>query len=145
MCFHLTLQRPNFYSGVIFANPGFRDLPNLLIPKLLTRIVGYFIPDLKTISSRYDMVTKYDCTRHIVSDKHNYLGRLMPGTYRVALSAGDITPKLFKKFKAPYILFQGGVDKIVDPFAPIDLERECKSTDKTTVYFKNMWHSIVYE
>lgn len=27
----------------------------------------------------------------------------------------------FKKFETPYIVFQGGVDKYVDPFGPLDL------------------------
>lgn len=40
------------------------------------------------------------------------------------------------------MVFQAGVDKLVDPFAPLDLERACKSKDKTTIYMKDMWHSI---
>jgi alpha-beta hydrolase superfamily lysophospholipase len=42
-------------------------------------------------------------------------------------------------------VFQAGVDKLVDPFAPLDLEKACKTKDKTTVYMKDMWHSIFYE
>jgi alpha-beta hydrolase superfamily lysophospholipase len=37
------------------------------------------------------------------------------------------------------------VDKLVDPFAALDLERACKSKDKTTVYMKDMWHSLYME
>lgn len=33
MCFHLSIQRPNFFSGVIFFAPALRDLPNLKIVK----------------------------------------------------------------------------------------------------------------
>lgn len=29
----------------------------------------------------------------------------------------------FEKLETPYIIFQGGVDKLVDPFAEIDLEK----------------------
>lgn len=45
----------------------------------------------------------------------------------------------------PYILFQAGVDKLIDPFAPLDLQKNCKTKDKTTIYIKDMWHSIFYE
>lgn len=44
-----------------------------------------------------------------------------------------------------YILFQGGMDKLVDVFAPLDLEKESQSKDKTTIYMKDMWHSVFYE
>jgi len=27
----------------------------------------------------------------------------------------------YKEFNVPYILFQAGVEKLVDPFAPLDL------------------------
>jgi alpha-beta hydrolase superfamily lysophospholipase len=43
------------------------------------------------------------------------------------------------------VLFQAGVDKLVDPFAPLDLERACRTKDKTTIYMKDMWHSIYME
>jgi len=55
------------------------------------------------------------------------------------------TSTRFSEFEVPYILFQGGVDKTVDLFAPLDLEKQCQSTDKTTVYFKDMWHCIPFE
>jgi acylglycerol lipase len=51
----------------------------------------------------------------------------------------------FSEFTAPYILFQGGVDKIVDVFGPLDLEEKCKSKDKTTIYCENMWHDAMNE
>jgi alpha-beta hydrolase superfamily lysophospholipase len=34
---------------------------------------------------------------------------------------------------------------MVDPFAPLDLEKACRVKDKTTVYMKDMWHSIYFE
>ena len=47
--------------------------------------------------------------------------------------------------ETPYIVIQGGVDKLVDLFAPLDLEKESPCKDKTTVYIKSMWHSLFYE
>lgn len=34
---------------------------------------------------------------------------------------------------------------MVDPFLGIDLERQCKSQDKTVVYWKEMWHAVFAE
>jgi alpha-beta hydrolase superfamily lysophospholipase len=49
------------------------------------------------------------------------------------------------KFKLPFIMIQSGVDKLVNPFQAIDFEKQCSSTDKTVVYFKDMWHAVLNE
>jgi predicted esterase len=49
---------------------------------------------------------------------------------------------MYNQLDTPYLLFMGGVDKVVDPFLAVDLERESKTKDKTTVAYKDMWHSI---
>lgn len=45
----------------------------------------------------------------------------------------------------PYLCIQGGVDKSVDMFAPLDLEKESPSKDKTTIYFRDVWHDILVD
>lgn len=47
--------------------------------------------------------------------------------------------------KSPYICFQGGTDKSTDPFAPLDLEEQSPSPDKTTLYSEEMWHLVYGE
>ena len=74
-----------------------------------------------------------------------YNNRHISGSVRVVLNAMEEIEKCYKDFKTSYILFQGGVDKSVDVFAPIDLEKQSQAKDKTTVYFKDMWHSAFYE
>jgi len=76
---------------------------------------------MKTIKSQYININRYCCRRLFKEDRHNYLEGLIPGTFRVVISALDETSKKFNQFEAPYILFQGGVDKVVDPFGPVDL------------------------
>ena len=48
----------------------------------------------------------------------------------------------YDKLELPYIVIQGAVDKLADPFAPIDLENKSPSKDKTTIIAKEMWHTI---
>ncbi len=45
--------------------------------------------------------------------------------------------------KTPYLCIQGGMDINVDLFAPLDLEKQSISTDKTTIYYKEVWHDIL--
>ncbi len=47
--------------------------------------------------------------------------------------------------KTPYLCIQGGMDRFVDVFAPLDLERSAVSKDKTTIYFKEMWHDFIID
>jgi hypothetical protein len=42
-------------------------------------------------------------------------------------------------------MIQSGVDKLVDPFLAIDLERKSKTNDKHTIYCKDMWHTVWFE
>jgi hypothetical protein len=57
----------------------------------------------------------------IRSDPYSYKEGVVPGSIRTILNAMDETSTMFPKFDAPYILFQSGIDKMVDPFAPLDL------------------------
>lgn len=42
-------------------------------------------------------------------------------------------------------MLMGASDKIVDPFAAVDLDLLSKSTDKTTYIGEHMWHYIPLE
>ena len=52
------------------------------------------------------------------------------------------TRKQYSKFTTPYLLVQSGSDKLVDPFAFLDLEHQSPAKDKTTVIIYDMWHAI---
>lgn len=47
--------------------------------------------------------------------------------------------------KTPYLCIQAGMDTAVDLFAPLDLEKQAPVKDKTTIYFKDMWHDVLIE
>ena len=52
------------------------------------------------------------------------------------------THREYSKFSTPYLLIQSGSDKLVDPFACLDLEEKSPSKDKRTVIIYGMWHAI---
>jgi alpha-beta hydrolase superfamily lysophospholipase len=55
------------------------------------------------------------------------------------------TKKLYKEMTSPYLLIQSGTDKLVDPFACLDLEKVSPSQDKTTVIIHGMWHAVWFD
>lgn len=109
--------------------------------KKFGKALGYLLPKIKLTRQGTD-----DCKyTRTVENPLNYNGRNIPGTVRVVLNAMEEIQTQYNLFDTPYILFQAGVDKLVDPFAPLDLEKACKTKDKTTIYMKDMWHSIFNE
>lgn len=78
-------------------------------------------------------------------DNDNYNGKHVFATANGVLKGMQLACVNYSKLETPYIMFQGGVDKYIDPFAAIDLERESQSKDKTTIIYKDMWHEIHHE
>lgn len=81
------------------------------------------MPKLKFISQSFTSATKYDTTKVQTANPYLYNDRHIPGSVRVALTAMEEIEKSYKLFDRDYILFQGGVDKSVDLFAPLDFEK----------------------
>ena len=113
--------------------------------KKIGKILGYLTPKLKFLSQSFTSTTKYDTEKILKANPYIYNDRHVPGSVRATLNAMEEIERLYSDFRHPYILFQGGVDKSVDLFAPLDLEKQCKSRDKTTIYIKTMWHSTFFE
>ncbi len=40
---------------------------------------------------------------------------------------------------------QSGIDKLVDPFLSVDLDKVSPSKDKTTVVIHDMWHNLWFD
>lgn len=113
--------------------------------KKVGKLLGYLAPKLKLAQQSFTSTTKYDTEKLVKSNPFIYNDRHVPGSIRVALNAMEEIENLYSHFICPYIVFQGGVDKAVDLFAALDLEKQSKSKDKTTVYIKTMWHSVFFE
>ena len=70
----------------------------------------------------YETGTKYYQGEKIMADPHVYNDGAVPGSIRIILNSMDEISQQFADLSSPYLLFQSGVDKMVDPFAPLDLE-----------------------
>lgn len=145
VAFKMTLFSPKKYDHVVFLVPALREVKqSQFFMKKLGKIIGYFLPKIKLTEQGSDDL-KYEVDDLVKANTLNYNGRHIPGSIRAVLNAMEQIEKEYHLFETPYILFQAGVDKLVDPFAPLDLEKSCKAKDKTTIYMKDMWHSIYME
>ena len=117
----MSIRQSEKYSGVVFLNPALREIKeSQYYSKKLGKLLGYLLPKTKFLSQGYTSSTKYDTTQVQLDNPHIYNGRHLPGSVRVALTAMEEIEKSYKLFTNDYILFQGGVDKSVDLFAPLD-------------------------
>jgi hypothetical protein len=117
----MTLRNPKKYDGVVFFVPALREVKqSQYIMKKIGKLVGYFFPKLKLTEQGEDD-TKFRVKEIVEMNTLNYMGRNIPGTIRVVLNAIEEVENSYHMFSTPYIVFQSGIDKMVDPFAPLDL------------------------
>ena len=113
--------------------------------KKLGKMMGYLFPTVKLFEPKFTDATRYNLEEITRNEPANYTGKVVPGSARTILNGMAEVEKEYGKFDKPYLIFQGGCDKLVDPFAPLDLEIESPSKDKTTYYCRDMWHAVFAE
>ena len=105
--------------------------------------MGCLCPTFKIIPQDFIGFTRYENFEFMKQEKGRYIGPHPPGTAYSILKEMDSCDQDFNKMQISYLCVQGGVDKSVDLFAPLDLEKESISKDKTTIYYKEMWHDVL--
>lgn len=110
--------------------------------KKLTLLLSTIFPYQQLVKQTGRNGTRYRLDHYSQNDPHLYHGRLYPKTVQQILLAMGQTKRKFSKFITPYLCVQSGCDKLVDPFACLDLQEQSPCTDKTTVIIYDMWHAI---
>lgn len=102
--------------------------PNFRLPKYMTR-----------------NGSKYRLDEYLKTDPYIYKEGMWTATAWTMLATMLNFAKQFKNLETPYLLVQSGMDKLVDPFLSVDLERVSPSKDKTTVIIQDMWHNVWFD
>lgn len=146
ICFKLAITKPQAYHYLVLFSPALRGVKESMpFMKQVAKAIGYLLPTVKLLEPKFVDGNKYDMSEHIKGEPRNYLGRLIPGSVRNILNAIEEIESQYASLTTPYLLIQSGVDKMVDLFAPLDLELQANVQDKTTIYCKDMWHSVFSE
>jgi hypothetical protein len=80
----------------------------------------------------------------MVTDKHRYTGQFVAGSVRAVYKGMEEAESLFSAFSLPYLVVQSGIEKVIDPFAVLDLEERSPSPDKTSIFIPTMWHALFF-
>ena len=144
MTFKCAQLHPGRYSGLIFIAPALRDQPsNSPCLKKIGKMIGWMMPRYKMVDQDFSDGTSYNTNKTIEDDPLFYTGQNVAGSVRTVLNAMEEISQQYSQLSHPYITFQAGVDKFVDTFAGLDLEKESPSPDKTTVYCTEGWHVLL--
>lgn len=93
---------------------------------------GMLFPKFQTMKPIRSHSTKHSLQKYKTIDNLMYSGKVWTSTTYALLSHMRKISKSqhFQKFALPFLCIQGGSDKILNPFAVFELERDCISKDK---------------
>ncbi|CAD8109352.1 unnamed protein product [Paramecium primaurelia] len=144
--FRLAIQGniPNL-RGIILYAPAIKTLfSNLQINTI--KFVGYIIPKYKLIKPKRGQTTKNpQVTEDLMKDPYTYSDELLPKTISTITVSMKECESMYGQLQTPWIVIQGGLDKLVDPDLAFTLQKESPSKDKTVLYYENLWHDVWHE
>jgi len=122
VAFNISIKSPNLVDGVILLSPSIRENKmHFPILKKMTLLLSLIIPSARLLKSNGRNGSKYLLDDYSKKDPYIYHGRLWAKTVQQIMYGMNKTRRLYKNFTAPYLCIQSGSDKLVDPFACLDL------------------------
>ena len=145
LSFFIANRNKDKFKGVFFMAPAFatpffgccqKIIMNLFVPCFpLLQITDDNNPPLATKN-----LNEYEDKDPII-DKCKIKAR----SGYTMLKYMDKAVDSFKEFSTPFLLIIPGIDKLVPPKIMIEFYEKSSSTDKTVLYYKNMWHAVTIE
>ncbi|CAD8069120.1 unnamed protein product [Paramecium sonneborni] len=135
---------PNL-KGIILYAPAIKSLFSGLFIGTI-QFLGYLIPKYKLVKPKRGQTTKNpQITEDLMKDPYTYQQELLPKTISTVTVSMKESESMYRQLNTPWIVIQGGIDKLVDPDLAQILERESPSQDKTVLFYENLWHDIWHE
>ncbi|EGR34424.1 monoglyceride lipase, putative [Ichthyophthirius multifiliis] len=148
--FDLGLKNEKNFKGIIFLAPALKNHPfnfkrSIFFVKNLAKIYPKIkvTPDNRKSFSTHRNINVYNLL-YKEGSLYNNQG-LRAGTIKNIVEYMNYCQDYLKDFKVPFIVFQGGMDKLVDPQVGNILIQKCGSIDKEIIFKQEMWHGIPLE
>lgn len=131
----------------MLLTPLLKDLDEMFYyAKRVLKFVGWMFPRYgikKSIPP--GLGTKYNLKDKFLNDPYIFTEAIMPGTIRATMNAANEIYASFEKVTTPFLCLAAGVEKLLDPFAALDLEERSPAEDKRVIYCEEMWHVVTEE
>ena len=114
--YHLSLKNPKLFDGVILMAPALKNNVGGFLVKL-SDVLSWMLPKkLRLIKPIYGRATSNPTiTDDVKKDKYAFCDRACLSTISMLVKVMDRSPKTFNDYNCPFIIFQGGLDKLVNP------------------------------
>ena len=141
------IKNPNYFFGIILFSPALKDKEDYYRnSKKLAKFLSYIIPSVALTKGKPGDSSKNPQNHEkVMLDKFIYFGGVRPGTITTVINAEAEVNKKLDKFNVPFLIFQGGIDKLVDIAGAFDIMEKSKSQDKTLLFYENAWHDLCHE
>jgi acylglycerol lipase len=86
-------------------------------------------------------------TEDVKKDPYSFKERAHLSTAHMLVETMDKSPDTFKDYNSPFMIVQGGLDKLVNPDVAFELFARSRTApeDKEILFYENMWHDIWHE
>jgi acylglycerol lipase len=143
--YHLGLTHAHLFEGIIMMAPALKNIR--------CNSLTYLVNCLKTITPQYTQLIypRYGlCNRNpaltpfSLSDPYTYKGRMYLSTVHFLTNSMNSVSATFKDFQCPFLVIQGGTDKMVHPMGAFELYQQSplSEKDKDIIFIEDMWHNI---
>ena len=120
--YHLTLNEPELFDGAILFAPALKNhLGGFIISlgKLISSVLPGTLRLIRPLGGKNSQNPTIG--EFIQNDQYAYSGRACLSTVAMLGRAMDESPATFKDYKCPFIVIQGGLDKLVNPEVAFEL------------------------
>ena len=145
----LGLRIPDYFKGMILLAPALQVNDHM---KPILTISKYFccclssLPPMPVDPNKSDAVSNLTSNEKWINDPLGYHGGIK---IRTVHSLGEqntfCNKRNYNKFKVPFVVVIGSVDKLVDVEACVDFYELADTKDKQLVFIPGMWHVVHHE
>ncbi|KAL4449842.1 hypothetical protein ABPG74_008215 [Tetrahymena malaccensis] len=143
--YNMSLELPFKFAGVVLFAPAIKPFFNGFLIKV-AKFIGTITPEWRFIKQAGTNCHRSpEMSQFQAKDPNTYANKMCAGTVKTIYTAMESSFKTFEQYNAPFLIIQGGLDKLVDPDVGYDLIERSPSQDKTHWYYEGMWHDIWHE
>ena len=120
--YYVSAMHPDWFKGAILMAPALKNqVGGFLVG--LSRFMHKILPEhTKLTGPVYGKASRNPAiTEFVKKDPHAYSGRVNLSTTTFLTKTMDKSPETFKNYKCPFLIIQGGLDKLVHPMVAFDL------------------------
>ena len=144
--FMVGLKKPNYFKGMMFFAPSLKQNSGKKFLMNTAKFLSYIISTYPIKLPRKNDSSKNPAVfENIMVEPFIYKGGIRMGTIKSLVNAMNFSSVNIEKFKVAFVMVQGGCDNLVDVECNIDLFERSPTTDKTLVFYENLWHDVAHE